>query len=932
MPMSAVTNSTATCSDCCRPDRSGPVLPWSRLNGGGAPPDRSDMANVETAPPQPGMEMAERVRTEAERLGALAAYRALIAENDAWIQRPTLDDGRALVAARSVIHTEMVRRWAVQEHHRFGYDKPFAVVSLGGTGRGEVTPASDLDFAFLVDDSLEGNAFLLHLQRQLINSREFEEANGFGFEPLPFNLDDAPTLSDKQLNAFVDLRPVYDPTSLAERFRERIRATYDAFEHFLHVRGFWQGQWEKAATEIERLDKVDIKNDALRVFLAGIWTLAGKHFEHSHDIYARLEDPRDLEAYGFLLRIRCFLHSRHPPGIGRSGGDRHFQDQIRFEDLTAFGEMLGADADELARFTFANDVRARLLGARRRVARFTRGVIDRELKAGRPAGPASHVIYGIGGLHHKPATPPTTAEEKSRAALSLLLASQRYGVPIDPAELQRTFQNIGDWLVPVPELATLFYEQRGSLADSFSFLAQFESAEDRLFPGYSRFETSLDARVMTERRMMRGALERRKMRTLEEFVREGRRKLAEAVSPEKLTDVTRRVDVTVEAALLDAHHLAAVKLALKVKRLPVTADDRRLRADETLPLHQRFSSGLSDIPLESYFLPIQTSGGFPEETLRIARALVAGRRAFKNRADTPNDAGQVQEFVQECGDEQFLRALFVFTCADRAEWESVQDDPARWFNSRELYFKALMAFRPSTDSGASIRMLGYPEEEARILKDFGEDFWAGEYRQHASTFASVLRRLAEDPETGGSKAVLLPDAGAPILGVAARDYRGLAACITGELWRHKIGLRQAHLFSAMNFGLALDFFHIQAPGRPVGREILLSIEDAVRGHLHIAEADESSLPRLLGQTTLRPWHSGLWWLRHETREDTGGLVYALAYKVFRHLRGNIFGLVAHAARGTAYISVYHSIASEIASHEAHALVAQHFHSVGGHSG
>jgi hypothetical protein len=81
------------------------------------------------------------------------------------------------------------------------------------------------------------------------------------------------------------MRPVFDPSGLADRFRERIQATFDPFEHFLHVRRFWKEQWEEAAAGSERLDCFDIKNDGLRIFLSGIWTLAGKTFIHSHDVY-----------------------------------------------------------------------------------------------------------------------------------------------------------------------------------------------------------------------------------------------------------------------------------------------------------------------------------------------------------------------------------------------------------------------------------------------------------------------------------------------------------------------------------------------------------------------------------------------------------------------------------------------------------------------
>lgn len=860
--------------------------------------------------------------TDSSRVRAL--FRLALEENDRRILGPELDHGRGLVEERTALHSRQVAAWAADRQRAFGYDRPFAVVALGGTGRREVTPASDLDYALLFDDALEGNGFLLSLQDELLHTGRFEEQFGFRWQALPFQLEDAPRLAEKQLNSFLDLQPVHDPTGLTPRFRERIRATYDAFEHFLHVRGFWQDRWEKAAGQTERLDRFDIKNDGLRVFLAGIWTWAGKGFESSHDVYARLEDPRDLAAYEFLLRIRCFVHLRRArSGEVRRGGDDS-PDVLHFDDFLAFGEMLGPGATERERFEFANEVRARLLAARRRVARFAKAVIERELREGRSAMPGGRVVYGLGGLTHAALPASATDEERSGAALTLVLAAQRYGVPIDPTELQRTFRQAGDWLKPVPELTALLYEERGNLADSFGFLSQFEGAEDRLFPGYARFEASLDARVMAEGRSLRSGLEREKLRTLEGMVADGRRKLAEAVSPGRLTDVLRTIDPAVEAALLDADHLAAVKLALKTKRLPLTAEDLRARDDARLPLYERYSSGMSDIPLAEYYRPYCLRCRLPEEVARLTESLIANRRAFKEYAETPNDAIQVEDFARRCGDAGFLRALFVFTCADRAHWESERDDPARWFNSRELYSKTLVRFCPIQRPADRIHLLGCPEEDAEVLRDFGEDFWAGEYRQYATVFVSALRAMMESGSATAAKAVLLSRGTSPILGIAARDYRGLAASITGALWGAGVDLRQAHLFSAGRHGLALDFFHLTPNGQPWGRELLRTIEEAVRERRHIPHEAPPDLPRLAGRLSLTQWRPGLYRLRYETGQNAGGLVYALSYLVYRHLGGNIFGLVAHAVRGGAFVTVYHSLPPGLELDRAQAIVTQRF--------
>ena len=80
-----------------------------------------------------------RVQAEIGKVGPLAAFRKLIAENDGLIRGPQLDNGQAIVAARSAIYTEVVREWAAAQQKAFGYDKPF--------GRVLRTSADVIDFA-----------------------------------------------------------------------------------------------------------------------------------------------------------------------------------------------------------------------------------------------------------------------------------------------------------------------------------------------------------------------------------------------------------------------------------------------------------------------------------------------------------------------------------------------------------------------------------------------------------------------------------------------------------------------------------------------------------------------------------------------------------------------------------------------------------------
>ncbi|MEJ7594437.1 MAG: DUF294 nucleotidyltransferase-like domain-containing protein [Planctomycetaceae bacterium] len=890
-------------------------------------------------------EVAEAIRQS----GPLEAYRHLIEVNNQRIRTAELGNGREITSQRTAIHTGLAAHWVDAQARRFGYERPFALVALGGTGRGEMTPCSDTDFALLFEEETKDNAFLTTLLAQTIYGTYFARTYGFAIWPQPYNLEHAPALEGMQLNAFLDMQAVYDPHEFASTFRDRIRATFDPFEHFLHVSHSWR---DAGRTDVEgrgeRLDRFNIKSEGLRAFLAGVWTLGGPQFRHSLDVYNGLDDTRDLEAYYFLLRIRAFIHLRRGTQSQAKVDGSHAEDVLGFEDFESFGELLGLTIEERERFEFANQVRARLLAARRRVERFARGVVGRELQHGHKTYSGSSIIHGVGGLRHDATEPDATHQDKSMAALSLVLASQKYGVGIDPAELEEAFRNAGDWLLRVPQLSGLFYESRGSLAGSLAFLSQIDGAMERLFPGYTRFESSLDERVLEERTASRGVWVREKLQALDRCLRIGWKLLAQGKARWDPIKVALSDMVVVEAALLDTDHLAAVKLALLTKRLPMTVEDVACQADESLELHERFASGFSGIGLKEYFAVYVREAGFTETTVRVAEFLVANRRVLKQFSrHGRNDEWVVSELVGLCGDVQSLRALCVFTCIDRQagipipdsdqmdsppgaqdqkrrQWWSHENNAVRWFNTRELYIKALSRFMPEITPNASrtLSAAGYGAHECEILEDFGHDYFDGLYVRHTNHFASHLLRLVRNEETA-PKVDLVRDGDASLLGIAARDFRGLAACIAGALYHHRVNLSQAHLFSATNCNLALDFFHLAAD-QSLPRDLTAIVRDAVQRQLHIAETDAASLPALCGTFQLDGTAKGGYCLRHETKSDASGLLYALTWKVFHLLGASIHGLSALTSRGSTFITVHLTLPHDRPLQEARNIVQREF--------
>lgn len=586
-----------------------------------------------------------------------------------------------------------------------------------------------------------------------------------------------------------------------------------------------------------------------------------------------------------------------------------------FADFDSFGEWAGPRATDRERLGFADDVRSRLLDARRRIAAFARGVIEGELRPGRPIRSGDPVRLGAGGLFLADSTNDISDADRSQAALRLVLMAQRYHLPIDPSELLSTFEHAGDWLQPTPVLGELFQSTSGNLAAAFDFLSQIPGAEDRLFPGYGKFESSIDERVRTEKSQLRSALEREKMRKLDALRKAGQPLLDAGHDPGHLTDVAYQIQVEVEAAQLTLPQLAGVRLALKTKRLPVTSDDLAARNDESRPLSERFSSGFSGIPIAEYY-GRYASAGFSAVSLELARFLVENRRAFREIAGTGiNDEKAVARLRKICGDDlQKMRALYVFTLVDRHAWESPKTYPERFFNILETYAKARMPEHRRFDPIRVFYEAGCtdPEWQAMLL-DFGRDLFSGIYRHHLLRFVPFLIRLA-NPVAGDQakpKALMVNTPPFQFLGVAAPNRRGIAASISGALWKNGIALRQAHLFSATNRQLALDFFHLGPPrivdgnlAGPSQAEICRLVERAILGNENISEEDEAALPKVARRADITEWHPGLFHIQADAEQDVGALIYLLCLKAGRQLNADVHGLSAQSGRNGARASVF----------------------------
>lgn len=236
--------------------------------------------------------------------------------------------GRAYAAERSA---EMDRRLAALADEIFGSDSDIALVALGGYGREELCPFSDVDLLFLVpEDAPESAAtkiekFLYALWDSGVKVghavRSARECAG------------AARADIKVWTTLLDARRIHGPEALFEDLVRTIEAlrTPDA------IRAYVEGKLEEREIRHRRLGdsryilEPDVKEGkgALRDYQTLIWIAQVVYAARApmdlvrEGILTRAEARRFSKAHDYLLTVRCHIHDI----AGRAEERLHFDIQ-----------------------------------------------------------------------------------------------------------------------------------------------------------------------------------------------------------------------------------------------------------------------------------------------------------------------------------------------------------------------------------------------------------------------------------------------------------------------------------------------------------------------------------------------------------------------------------------------------------------------------
>jgi len=776
----------------------------------------------------------------------------LTEKNDKEIISADIMNGNDVVRRRAIIYDAAYIAAFGKIIDKFKPKTPFAIVALGGQGRRERCPLSDNDdIGIIVDDAfLTGNTLIEGFREEGYYS--FEKETGFFCQPRHYTLDGLPNLVGKELNSFLDMRPLIETNEFTERAKQHIVDNCPRIPLFLHNVALWESLEKRKKECGESLESWNIKEDVLRYLQIGyLFSEATLSWKSSREVLD-YSNPELRNNLGILLKTRSWLHL-HKQINGGIKSKKEI-DVLKIDDLHAFQRQFGADA------------LGKMLKARNYVRRFAESKLSEKIRDGIQIDEPERegrclFTYGSNGLRYS-GNSLNSAEERNNALYSLFEFSQRHGIKIDHADLEKKFENLPLWITRNPGFGRLFYAP-GSVYNSLMELNEI-SALPILIPGMDTLNTTLNVREHKQPNLTMGAYAREKVKILEEMVlTEQFKHIWDSLSPDKR---------------------AAINFAFQIKHIP--------RIDENLP-------GTSPQYAIKEYIDIVGKGlGFTDETLDTSKWILENRELFREFCiKRLNDVVTVRAFTEKVGTEERMNTLWLFMHADDGR-KANDSERHIWNNARELRAKTILEFNniPETNPTA---FQGFEREHREILKDLGPDFETSRYKGLAPQLVPTLSKVY------GTKEPVIKPTGTEnsqrtTLTIFCPDYSGLIAGIAGNLYERRYNLKQLHAFTLTKHKLALDFLDVELPIRSRNVEGLIeSLKETISQRTMSNISPEEILNSLRNKRHELKEGEEYHRLSFYTPDDCPGIIYALTRTLYdkTNAQANICGINAVVDKG-----------------------------------
>lgn len=309
------------------------------------------------------MDLYERIRSNAARRlqlpsegGPVLSDLKRFLKDENWRTAQSLQmglTGREITAARTEVIDQILvylaQTWS-RQNPQFEAKGVFALVAVGGYGRHEMAPSSDVDLLILHDGSL------IYRNRITETAKQLSEAILHPLYDLRFkvghslrSVDECVLVANEDpetKTALVESRLIYGSAKLFERFQTTFlkRCVHGHEEAYIQFRLDDQKARRKKHGRSPLVQTPNIKNGCggLRDYQSLIWITFFRYQTLSldelvHKGLVRQADINTLErAYDYLLRTRYYLHLEDPKSVDVM--DRHHQ--------IALSERMGYESDD----------------------------------------------------------------------------------------------------------------------------------------------------------------------------------------------------------------------------------------------------------------------------------------------------------------------------------------------------------------------------------------------------------------------------------------------------------------------------------------------------------------------------------------------------------------------------------------------------------
>lgn len=405
------------------------------------------------------LELREQLETGRARLWKKNSWRAPI--------RPWLDEHSKLID--DVLRRIYNAAWEhVAGREEAASDPDLVLIAIGGYGRGELCPFSDIDLAFVpseeenpVLDAVIKEAFRLIVE-VLLDGAKLDV--GYAYRPI----SDVERLDHSSKAALLEARRIAGQEKLVTQIRDEVSRTWDAVEFTL----------EKAAERRRRFERIALSQYAVEPNLKdGTGSLRDIHFAlWSTAALLKVERPleelvsrgvvsmRDaddvVKAREFLLKLRVWLHLHS----GRKTDTLRIEYQDQCARAFAYTGSGGVAAQRLLGDYYYHAENA---------ARFCDRVLNRLLE-----GPLSFAGHFVASRQSLGAAHPYTLVNHPELLMTPFVLERKYGFTLAPGldrAIDEALLSVNDTTRKHPALCSDFLHLIGDVGNSAAILTELRS-------------------------------------------------------------------------------------------------------------------------------------------------------------------------------------------------------------------------------------------------------------------------------------------------------------------------------------------------------------------------------------------------------------------------------------------------------------------------